>query len=416
MHRALVGITMVLAPLALAVAALTVGYSGTHPTWWSAGVHLAVLGGITMMIYAVNIRIVPVFARRDWTSSRLLLAQIGAGFSGAWFVFFGKGLQLPWLDRAGGVLALSGGVLFMYNVAKLFHQKSTMPPTVNRYEMQGAVDKAAIAFTKLAATLLLVGLGIGVMLSWWRPGFGRWDLVWAHTMLVGWFMTMAGGVCYHMLSRWTGAPWRSITMIRLHYKMVAIGLPFMLLALAGNWSWMFLIAGPLQAAAILIFLINIVPLVMKLSGPVRAGILIAVVFLIVGVGMGVMFAIDSSTGPRLRQVHVMANLFGWAGLLMSGFGYRFVPNFSGRGLKWPRLATLQLGVMVAGVLAGMYAMWARMYADGSTDAVVFASAVVSIGFVLIAAQAGGTFLAGRHERIQIVMPALKTNATNQAAS
>ena len=203
MHRGLVGTTMCLAPFSLAVAAFAVGYSATHPTWWTAAIHLAVLGGITMMIYAVNIRIVPVFARRDWTSARLLLAQVVAGMTGAWLVFLGKGLQQPWLDRGGEVLALVGGVLFMFNVAKLFHQKSTMPPTVNRYEMQGAVDKAAIGFTKLSATLLLVGLAIGVMLSWWRPGFGRWDLVWAHTMLVGWFMTMAGGVCYHMLSRWT---------------------------------------------------------------------------------------------------------------------------------------------------------------------------------------------------------------------
>jgi len=348
---------MFLAPLALAVAAFAVGYSATHPTWWTAAVHLAVLGGITMMIYAVNIRIVPVFARRDWQSTRLLAAQILAGLGGAWMDFFGQGLQLVWLERVGSLVALGGGMLFMLNVARLFHQKAQMPPQTHTFEMQAGVDKAAIGFTRLSATLLLVGLVIGVMLSWWSPGFGRWDLVWAHTMLVGWFMTMAAGVCYHMLSRWTGAPWRSLAMIRLHYRIVAVGLPFMLLALAGNWDWLFLIAGPLQAAAIFIFLVNIAPLVLKLSGPVRAGILIAVVFLVIGVSMGIMFAIDASTGPRLRQVHVMANLFGWAGLLISGFGYRFVPNFSGQHLRWPWLAPVQLAVMVVGVLAAMYATW-----------------------------------------------------------
>jgi hypothetical protein len=233
-------------------------------------------------------------------------------------------------------------------------------------------------------------------------------------MLVGWFMTMAAGVCYHMLSRWTGAPWRSIGMIRLHYKAVAVGLPFMLLALAGGWDWLFLIAGPFQAAAILIFLINIVPLVMKLSGPVRAGIGIAVVFLVLGVGMGVMFAIDPGTGPRLRQVHVMANLFGWAGLLISGFSYRFVPNFSGRDLKWPWLATVQLVVMVTGVVGGMYAMWARMYSDGSTNAVLYASAIVGVGLLLLAVQAGGTFLSSRQERVVLIQPTVRANATHHA--
>jgi len=403
MNRKLVGTTMCLAPLALAIAAFAVGYSAMHPAWWTAAVHLAVLGGITMMIYAVNIRIVPVFARRDWKSPHLLLAQIVTGLGGAWMVFLGTGMRWEWLERAGQLVALAGGVLFMLNVAQLFHQKVQMPPQTYRYELQAAVDKAATGFTRLSATLLLVGLGIGVMLSWWRPGFGRWDLVWAHTMLVGWFMTMAAGVCYHMLSRWTGVPWRSLAMIRLHYRIVAVGLPFMLLALAADWRWLFFVAGPLQAAAIVIFLINILPLVVRLVGPARVGILMAVVFLVIGVSLGVMFAIDTSTGPRLRQVHVMANLFGWAGLLISGFGYRFVPNFAGQGLRWPWLAPLQLTVMVLGVAAGMYAMWDRMYNGGSTDAVVLASSIVGIGLLLFAIQVAGTFAGGRAERVQLVM-------------
>ncbi|HWV23723.1 MAG TPA: hypothetical protein VNZ58_06015, partial [Thermomicrobiales bacterium] len=66
MERVLTGILMVLAPMALAVSALAIGYSVDHPTWWNAAVHLAILGGITMMIYAVNFRFIPVFARRSW--------------------------------------------------------------------------------------------------------------------------------------------------------------------------------------------------------------------------------------------------------------------------------------------------------------------------------------------------------------
>ena len=38
---------------------------GTRPS-------LAVVGGITPMIYAVNIRIVPVFSQRNWRSGTLL--------------------------------------------------------------------------------------------------------------------------------------------------------------------------------------------------------------------------------------------------------------------------------------------------------------------------------------------------------
>lgn len=403
MHRKLVGITMTLAPLAIAVAAFAVGYSATHPTWWSAAVHLAVLGGITMMIYAVNIRIVPVFGRRNWRNPRLLLAQVILGLAGAWMTFVGIGLREVWLERPGQLLALVAGVLFMVNIVQLFHQKATMPSAPLKYEQQATVDKIAIGFTKLSAFLLLFGLMIGVMLSWWRPGFGRWDLVWAHIMLVGWFMTMASGVCYHVLSRWTGAPWRSITMIRLHYKTVAWGLPFMLLALAADLDWLFFIAGPLQALAILFFLMNIVPLVARLAGPVRAGIVLAVIFLVIGVSLGVMFAIDASTGPRLRQVHVMANVFGWAGLLISGFGYRLAPNFANISLRWPRLAVMQIVVMLAGVVTGMYAMWDRMYNGGATDAVMASTAIVGIGMLIFAVQVAGTFMNGA-ESVQLLRP------------
>lgn len=395
---------MVLAPLALAVSALAVGYSVDHPMWWSAAVHLAVLGGITMMIYAVNFRFIPVFARRSWRFPRLVLTQVVTGLGGAWFVFFGIGFRAIWLERAGAMLALIGGVLFMVNVATLFHQKAETPPPAELHPSQVAVDKVGISLTKLSASWLIVGLLIGVVLTWWRPSYGRWDLVWAHAMLVGWFMTMAGGVSYHVLSRWTAVPWRSERMIRLHYKAVAYGLPFMVLALATGWDWLFFIAGPLQALAILVFLGNVAPMVVKLAGPVRLAIGIAAVFLVIGLSLGIMFAVDTGTGPRLRQVHVMANVFGWAGLLISGYGYQFVPAFSGRRLMWPRLAMFQIGVMVIGVVAGMYAMWSRMFEGGSGEAVMIACLIVGAGLALFVVQTAATFLAGRVEITPLLQP------------
>lgn len=404
MERILTGILMVLAPLALAVAAVAVGYSVEHPAWWSAAVHLSVLGGITMMIYAVNFRFVPVFARRPWRFPRLVLTQVIAGLAGAWLDFFGIGLGAIWLERIGTALALAGGVLFMVNVATLFHQKAQTPPPADLHPSQAAVDKVGISFTKLSASWLIVGLLIGVTLTWWRPSFGQWDLVWAHAMLVGWFMTMAGGVSYHVLSRWTAVPWRSEAMVRLHYQAVAYGLPFMLLALATGWRWLFFIAGPVQALAIFLFLVNIAPMVLRLAGPVRLAIGIAGLFLVVGLGLGILFAVDAGTGPRLRQVHVMANVFGWAGLLISGYGYQFVPAFSGRRLMWPKVAMVQIGVMVIGVLTAMYAMWARMFASGSGEAVTIACLITGAGVALFVVQTAATFLAGRVEITPLLQP------------
>src|SRR5690606_21434501 len=91
MERQLVCAILVLAPVAMAVSALAAGWSAREPSWWRAAVQLAVLGGIALMIYGVNIHIVPVFARRAWRSSRLLVAQVVAGGAGAWLAFAGIG-------------------------------------------------------------------------------------------------------------------------------------------------------------------------------------------------------------------------------------------------------------------------------------------------------------------------------------
>lgn len=387
MERRLVGATLVLAPLALAVSALAAGWSAREPVWWRAAVHLAVLGGIALMIYGVNIRIVPVFARRAWRSPRLLLAQVAAGGTGAWLAFAGIGTRNTPLTGAGAVLALVGGLLFMVNIVGLFRQPpSAEPAPPPRFPRQVDVDRIATKFMRLSGTWLVLGLTVGVALVWWRPERGRWDLVWAHMLLIGFFLSMASGVCYHVLSRWSERPWRSMAAIRWHYIAVALGLPFMVLALATGWETLFLIAGPVQAAALALLLTNVAPHVGRLRGPARAGMVVAGIFLVAGVTLGVMFAIDPATGARLRQAHAIANLFGWAGLLISGFGYALVPGFFGTSLRWPRLARAQLAILAAGVAAGMGAVAWRMYGDGPDTAVIAAQAVVAVGLALFAAQ------------------------------
>ena len=78
---------MVAAMAAFATAAATAGAvaiarSGGRPR--SRG---SVLGGITPMIYAVNFRIVPVFARRTWPSPGWLRLQVALALVGAWMVY-----------------------------------------------------------------------------------------------------------------------------------------------------------------------------------------------------------------------------------------------------------------------------------------------------------------------------------------
>lgn len=408
MHRFLIAFCLTIAPVALATALVATGYSAEHPAWWTASVQLAVLGGITIMIYGINIHSVPAHSGRTWTSLQLVAAQVGAGVLGGWLVFLGRGLQVQPVERVGHLLATVGAVLFMTNLGLLFRQPGPpRPPKVpkdQRTRLQ-RVDRLAIPFTITSGLVVVAGTALGLLLTYWRPGSGRWDLVWAHTMLLGFFFAMASGTSYHMLPRWTGRPWRSIRLVQVHLYAYLVSFPLMVIALALDIDWMFLIGGPLMAVAMLAWAANVVPMALALPGPVRWGILLAIVFLTAGVTFGVMFAIDPGTGPRLRGTHVAANLYGFAGLLISGFGYAYVPRLSGcHGLRWPSLAVVQLVVLTAGVTGGMVSMGMRMYGEAGTTPVFASNVIAGAGMALFAVQVAGTFLRGREIASRPMMP------------
>ena len=290
--------------------------------------------------------------------------QIGLAIAGAWLVFAGTIAGNVGIAVAGSALALGGGVVFMANILALFRQPATLPAPPLPYPGQAEVDRVATRFMRMAGAYLVIGLGVGLIASVWRPETGRWDLVWAHAMLVGFFLSMASGVCYHVLSRWTGRNWGALMPIRLHVGIVALGLPVMPSPWPRITGGVFAIAGPLQAVAIGLFLVNIVPMVPALPDPTRPAFVAAALLLFAGSALGAMFAIEPAIGARLRLTHAEINLFGWTGLLISGAGYYLVPRFAGQLLRWPRLATVQLSALVVGVaLAAVAFAWAHTATD-----------------------------------------------------
>jgi hypothetical protein len=382
---------MIAAIVSLAVAALTAGLAAYRPGWWSAAVSLAVLGGITVMIYAVNIRIVPVFARRAWPGERGLRVQIALAAIGAWTVYAGRLAGLAAVVTLGSALALAGALAFAANMARLFRQPTKGPAPPLPQPEQAEIDVVATRFIRMASGYLLLGLGLGVVLSQWRPAVGRWDLVWAHALLVGFFLSTAFGVSYHIMARWTGRRWRSAAPIRVHFWLVAIGLPFMLVALATDQTALFAVAGPLQAAAIVLAIATIAPLAAGLPGPTRAAVVIAAVFLLIGVAFGAAFAIDPMVGARYRLLHAGVNLFGWTGLLISGIGYYLVPRFAGQPLRWPRLATVQIALLTFGIALWVLVRLAIAQGGALAWALVAAQLLVAAGFLLLAVVVAGTF-------------------------
>lgn len=395
MQRTIIGFALSLAPFSLAMAVLAAGYSQQAPRWWTASVELAILGGITIMIYGVNVDALPTHSGKPWKSLPLVAMQVASGVIGAWLTFLGSGFGNQNVNRMGHALATVGAVLFLVNLMLLFRQPGPRPERVAPHlrTMQQRVDRAAIPFTMMSGFMVVIGTALGLLLTWWRPTFGRWDLVWAHVMLLGFFFAMASGTSYHVLSRWSGVEFRSLAAVRWHRLTYLISFPLMVIALGWDVDWMFLIGGPLMAIAMGLWALNIVPVLGGLMRPIRWGVLLALVFLAVGVALGVWFAIDPVMGARLRTTHVAANLYGFAGFLISGFGYSYIPRLAGHGdHPWPILGLAQLGIMLAGIVATTVTMGLRMYGHVGEDAVLMASAVSACGLLMLALQAIALFL------------------------
>ncbi|MCC6312903.1 MAG: cbb3-type cytochrome c oxidase subunit I [Thermomicrobiales bacterium] len=374
------------------MAAALAAVSPLWPTAWSAAMTLAILGGIVPMIAAVNIRVVPVFTRRQWRSEQWLRVQNTLMVAGAWIVAAGWLWRLGSLVTLGSAVALAGGVAFVTNVALLIRQPiGKMPALPLPFPEQGPIDRVGTGFMRLSGIYLLFGLAVGLMRSVWTPPVGRWDLVWAHALLIGFFVSMAAGVSYHVLSRWTGAPWRWTRPIRWHLELVRYGLPFMVLALATGWTPLFAVAGVVQALALLIFVVNLVPMIPVLPELTRPAFAAAALLISIGVTLGAWFALDPAVGARLRQAHAELNVFGFAGLLISGTAFYLIPRFAGRPLRWPRLAATQLALLGGGVALTAVGWAWRGWAGGPLAIIAVGQALVVIGFVLFGAIMFGTF-------------------------
>ncbi len=385
MGRRFIPATIVVAVAAMAVSAGSAGMMLDRPRLWSAAVALAVLGGITPMIYAVNARILPVFSRRDWRSPEFLMGAMTCGVVGAWSVFAARATGRDGLETVGMALALAGALGFSASVGMLFRSEIVRPAPPMPYEGQAAADRTGIAFTRLAGIFLLVGMVVGVALTFWTPSRGRWDLVWAHSLLLGWFVNMASGVAYHTLPRWGGGRWRTPQLLRVHLILSTVALPLMLVALAINSTRLFTIAAPLQALAFVLLAINVVPLAARLAGPTRLGYLAAISFLMIGSLMGAMFAHDATFGARMRIAHAEINLFGWAGLLICGVGYYLFPRLFGSALRWPRLAYAQVALSALGVIVvALGWWWLRYQGESGRTAIQVGGLIVAGGLSVFA--------------------------------
>lgn len=165
----------------------------------------------------------------------------------------------------------------------------------------------------------------------------------------------------------------------------------MLIALATGWQALFLVAGPLLAAGVVLFSVTIAPMLPGLPKSTAIGFAGAALILTSGVMLGAAFAINPVLGAHLRLAHAMLNLFGGAGFLISGVAYYLVPRFAGRPLRWPRLVGFQLGLLGSGILLGAGGWAWKGFGGNAAGAVSLAHATVAVGFLLLGLMIGGTF-------------------------
>jgi hypothetical protein len=255
--RAFVAGALIALPIAALLALLTL--LGINAAW-PAMVHLSLLGWITGMIVAVNYHTMPVFAARDFPSTRLIWLHLAAWLLGV--AFDSAGQLLGWTLGIGLGLGLQllGALIFVANTLLLFlrgPQRATrpIPPPIAG---QQQVDRIGTQATKGAGMALPLALALllASRLEWIS---GAWVLAAEHLVTLGWMMLMIVGVAYHVLPRFSGrgtrGPRWAGAQLLCHYT--ALGL--IVVASGVGWSSVFVLGGVLMSLALGLFAWTIWP-------------------------------------------------------------------------------------------------------------------------------------------------------------
>ncbi|UCD71942.1 MAG: cbb3-type cytochrome c oxidase subunit I [Syntrophobacterales bacterium] len=82
----------------------------------------------------------------------------------------------------------------------------------------------------------------------------------------------------------------------------------------------------------------------------------SLIYLAIGVILGVMMVANADWTPRLGRPHNHVNLVGFVSFMIFGVGYHILPRFTGRPLHSGKLADLHLWLANIGLI-GMSIFW-----------------------------------------------------------
>jgi hypothetical protein len=238
---------------------------------WTAMVHLTLFGWITALIVAVNYHTMPVFAARDFPSSKLIWAHWAAFSVGV--ALATASLLLGWRsgELAGLLLELIAALIFVANTLLLFLRGQQRPhrPLPPPIPGQLRVDRVGTRATKLAGLCLPLAL---LVLLGARAGWigGAWVLAAEHLATLGWVMLMIVGVAYHVLPRFSGRGTRGPMWAWWQLLCHVSALALLVAALGFGWAWGFAVGGLLMALAIGLFAWVISPTIRVIHAPADA--------------------------------------------------------------------------------------------------------------------------------------------------
>lgn len=115
-----------------------------------------------------------------------------------------------------------------------------------------------------------------------------------------------------------------------------------------------------------------------LSKVTRLFILAGLIYLCIGVTIGVLFTLFPEAIGWLLAMHAHTNLLGWVSMMIFGVSYHVLPRFSGRPLYSERLAGLHFILSNAG-LVGLIISWPlskAYYGVGSLQIMLTISALL----------------------------------------
>lgn len=100
------------------------------------------------------------------------------------------------------------------------------------------------------------------------------------------------------------------------------------------------------------------------------------------------FAQTFSKGASIYNInaHGHAQIYGWVGLFIMGFAYQAFPRIWHTSLVWPRMAVVNFGLMIAGILIRTFGMSAQPLGGMAIDSAMFGGALEMIAIVTFAAQ------------------------------